>query len=379
MVLACIETYLKVTQTPLQPAQLAQQKFPIVMLNAVLNNNTGKLMEMRHLLRDPKYTKLWGKLYTKVLGQLAQGVSGIKGTDTIVFIKYGNILLNRRRHIAYGKTVVTYQPEKDDPNCTKLTAGGNRIVYHGNVSTPMVKMMTVKMHLNSVISTKKARYCTFDIKDFYLNTPMEQPEYMRLKLSDLPQDFVNLYNLTKIAEDNQYVYIKVQKGMYGLPQAGILAHRLLEQRLNEQGYQQSQVTLGLWKHLLRPISFTLCVDNFGVKYLGQEHAEHLLQVLDMHYKCLQDRDGKKYLGMDIDWDYEKRKVHVSMLEYVPKALMRFQHKAPSMPQYQPYTHIKPTYGATCQYAETNNALELLSKKNKTYVQEVIGMFLYYAR
>jgi hypothetical protein len=48
MVLACIETYVKVTQTPLQPAQLAKQKFPIVMLNAVLNNNTIKLMEMHH-------------------------------------------------------------------------------------------------------------------------------------------------------------------------------------------------------------------------------------------------------------------------------------------------------------------------------------------
>jgi hypothetical protein len=68
MVLACIETYVEVTQTPLQPAQLAQQKFSIVILNAGLNNDTDKLMEMRHLLRNPKYTKLWGKLYTKELG-----------------------------------------------------------------------------------------------------------------------------------------------------------------------------------------------------------------------------------------------------------------------------------------------------------------------
>jgi hypothetical protein len=98
-----------------------------------------------------------------------------------------------------------------------------------------------------------------------------------------------------------------------------------------------------------------------VKYIGQEHAEHLLHILNMHYKCLQDWDGKKNLGMDIDWDYKQRKVHVSMLEYVPKALMRFQHKAPKMPQHRPYPHVKPTYGATHQYAEANNMLELLSK------------------
>ncbi len=252
-------------------------------------------------------------------------------------------------------------------------------MHHGNLSMPMVKMMTVKMHLNSMISMKGAQYCTFDLKDFYLNTPMEQPEYMQMKLSDLPQEFVNLYNLTKIAENNGNMYIKVQKGMFGLLQAGILAHRLLEQRLNEHGYLQSQVTLELWKHALRHISFMLCVDDFSMKYAGREHAEHLLQVLNMHYKCLQHWDGKKYLGMDIDWDYKQMKIHVLMLEYVPEALMRFQHKAPSTPQHQLYPHVKPTYCAICQYAEASDTSELQSKENKTYIQEVMGTFLYYAR
>ncbi len=130
-----------------------------------------------------------GQLYTKELGRLAQGIPGTKGTDTIVFIKYDKILLDQRRNITYGKTVVTYQPEKDNPNQTRLTVGGNQIVCLFNVSTPTVKMMTVKMHLNSVISTKGAHYCTIDLKDFYLNTPMEWPEYMQLKLSNLPHDF----------------------------------------------------------------------------------------------------------------------------------------------------------------------------------------------
>jgi hypothetical protein len=65
---------------------------------------------------------------------------------------------------------------------------------------------------------------------------MERLEYMWMKLCDLPQEFVDLYDHTKIAEGNGNMYIKVQKGIYGLPQAGILAHRLLEQRLDEHGY-----------------------------------------------------------------------------------------------------------------------------------------------
>ena len=98
-----------------------------------------------------------------------------------------------------------------------------------DVSTPTVEMMMVKMHLNSVILTKGAQYCTMiDLNDFYLNKPMERPEYMQMKLKDLPQEFINMYNLTKIAEDNKHVYIRIQKRMYGLPQAGILAQQQLE-------------------------------------------------------------------------------------------------------------------------------------------------------
>ena len=66
--LACIQTYTKVTHKPVNPARLAQQKFSTKMINAVLNKDTGDLMEMRQLLSNPNYANLWGKLYTKELG-----------------------------------------------------------------------------------------------------------------------------------------------------------------------------------------------------------------------------------------------------------------------------------------------------------------------
>ncbi len=94
LVLACIQTYTEVTQKPIQASSLAQRKFPIEILNAVLNKDTGELMEMQQLLRNPKYPDLWGKSYTKELGCLTQGIPSIKGTDTIVFIKYDKIPLD---------------------------------------------------------------------------------------------------------------------------------------------------------------------------------------------------------------------------------------------------------------------------------------------
>jgi hypothetical protein len=120
------------------------------------------------------------------------------------------------------------------------------------------------------------------------------------------------------------------------------------------------------------------VDNFGIKYVGRMHAKHLASILSKHYKCLHDWDGQQYLGMNIDWDYTGQAIHVSMLNYVPKALTRFQHTPPHISQHQQYPHVKPTYGAKAQYTKDINTSLPLDKKGKKYIKEVIGTFLYCA-
>jgi hypothetical protein len=55
-----------------------------------------------------------------------------------------------------------------------------------------------------------------------------------------------------------FIYIKIQKGMYGLPQAGIIAQELLKKCLNKHGYRQSPLTPGLWRHDFRPIIHAVC-------------------------------------------------------------------------------------------------------------------------
>ena len=62
-----------------------------------------------------------------------------------------------------------------------------------------------------------------DTKDFYLNTPMKRPEYMRLKITDIPDEIIEEYNLREIVDEDRYVYCEITKGMFGLPQAGIIA------------------------------------------------------------------------------------------------------------------------------------------------------------
>ena len=97
---------------------------------------------------------------------------------------------------------------------------------------------------------------------------MDRPEYVRIKLTDIPTEFIEEYTLTEYAY-NGWVYFEINKGVYGLKQAGKLANDLLTERLQLSGYYQCPLTPGLWRHQWRPISFVLIVDDFGIKYVGK--------------------------------------------------------------------------------------------------------------
>ena len=147
----------------------------------------------------------------------------------------------------------------------RITVGGNLIDYPGELTTRTADLTTTKLLWNSVISTPGARYSTVDIKSFYLETPLDRFEYMKMSMDLIPDEFADAYGLHEKAKDG-YVYMEIRKGMYGLPQAGILANKLLKKRLAKKGYYEMPHTPGLWKHIWRPIMFSLVVDDFGIKY-----------------------------------------------------------------------------------------------------------------
>jgi hypothetical protein len=131
-----------------------------------------------------------------------------------------------------------------------------------------------------------------------------------------------------LATPDGYFYCEIQKEMYGLPQAGNIAPQLLEKQLQQYGYYQSATTPGLWKHDTQLISFTLVIDSFGVKYVGKKNAQHLLDTVQQFYKCSCNWDGERYWVLTIKWDYNRQKVHLSMPNYINKALVWFQHTPP---------------------------------------------------
>ena len=216
---------------------------------------------------------------------------------------------------------------------------------------------------------------TMDISNFYLVMPLHCPKFIRMKLSDIPDKVIDEYKLRSKATPDGNVYIKAKRGMYGLLQAGLLANKPLKQQLNKDGYRQSKLVPGLWKHNLQSIQFTLVVDDFGVKYVGKEHANHLKKVLEEHYKLTCNWTGTRYIGITLDWDYTKHHVHLSMPGYVSKALKQFQHIAAKC-EYAPYPSVLIQYGAKKQYTTQPSTTPVLDSQAKKFIQQVCGKFLF---
>jgi hypothetical protein len=321
------------------------------------------------------------ELFGKDFGGTAQGdcKTGQKGTNSIFVMTYAEIPhIPKGQTVTYARVVVDFRPQKADPHHIRITAGGNLINYPGELSKRTVDLTTSKLMWNSVLSTDDARYMCLDIKNFYLSAPLDRFEYMKIPLTLFPQWTVNQYKLNTHAL-NGFVYLEMRRAVWGLPQAGILANKLLRKRLLPHGYYECMNTPGLWKHVSRPISFTLVVDNFGVKYVGKEHATHLINSIKESYDIVEDWTGDLYCAISLDWNYENRTLNISMPAYIKKLLRTYQHRMPVRPQHCPYTPPPKQYGAKAQTPLLIGISPKLTPDKKKEIQRVVGCILYYAR
>jgi hypothetical protein len=216
-----------VTPPPVDQATYA------VMLNTIVDPTTGQFMEYRHLIADPKTRTTWMTAAANEFGRLMAGLPhGIDGTNTMSFIRKDEVPTGRM--VTYAQFCCDFRPQKSEPHQCRITVGGDRTDYVGEVLTKTADLTTIKCLLNSVVSKPKGGFMTANVKNFYLNTPMDRPEYMRISIKNIPQEIIDEYQVQNLVHKG-YVYCKIVKGMYGLPQAGRLANKLLEQRLKPHG------------------------------------------------------------------------------------------------------------------------------------------------
>ena len=125
---------------------------------------------------------------------------------------------------------------------------------------------------------------------------------MRINLDHIPDNIIDKYDMRPFAYNNAVV-VEVNKGIYGLPQAGKLAQDRLIKHLAKHGYHQATNTPCLFRHSSNSVAFTLVVDDFGIKYTNDADADHLLRVLRELYVMTEDRGTEqKYVGITIQHD-----------------------------------------------------------------------------
>jgi hypothetical protein len=201
------------------------------MANAVICPETGKSLKHQELITKFRHKIKW-------MRSIANEINRLYNTNITRFIHWSNIPKGRK--VTYGSFIVDIKDHKEEKERTILTVGGT------------AGLTTAKILINSVISTLGAKFLVIDIHNFYLNTPLGRFEYMVINLSSLSQETIENYNLIELSQDGK-VHMEIQKGMYGLTQAGILANELLQRNLAKDGYRPTQHIHGLWTHDTRPI------------------------------------------------------------------------------------------------------------------------------
>jgi hypothetical protein len=144
-----------------------------------------------------------------------------------------------------------------------------------------------------------------------------------------------------------FIYLKMRGAVWGLPQEGILANKLLRKQLLPHGYYKCANMPDLWKHKTRPISSMLVVDDFGIKYVGKEHVDHLIWYIKQKYELTKDWMDL-YCGIKLNWDHNACTLDISMSGYIKKLLLQYKHRIPSKPQHCPYAPTPKQYGAKAQ-------------------------------
>ena len=131
--------------------------------------------------------------------------------------------------------------------------------------------------------------------------------------------------------------------------------------------------------IIQKTTFTLVVDDFGVKYHNTTDALHIINSLKEQYSITIDWIGKLYIGITLHWNYKKGLLDLSMPGYIEQDFNKFTHPPPRRSQHSPHASIPPTFGKEQQLTSLPNTLPFIDESGIRHVQEVVGTLLYHAR
>ena len=119
---------------------------------------------------------------------------------------------------------------------------------------------------------------TINIKYFRLGNPMNQYEDMQIPVTYIPGYIMFQNNLVSLAVNNN-ILVKIRKGIYKLPHAGLIVQQRLNKYFYQYEYTSAESALGIYTHHARKTTFTLIVDDFGLKYYNTTKALYTINYL----------------------------------------------------------------------------------------------------
>jgi hypothetical protein len=327
--------------------------------------------ELRHdkLMKGP-HAEIWDQLTADEYDRL------IERTGTMSFIDWSKKPSNRPASNMVLACTDKLKVGLGRKRRVRATHGG-RTDYSGDLSAYTASLASAKILFNSIISTHDAKFASIDIVDFYLNTPLDRPEFVIIRRNQIPNSTWTKYNLNNFVHNN-CVMARLDKTIPGLPQSGILAQQALVAHLGQHGYTfhaGCEIT-----HATRKTQATLVVDDFGIKYINEDDLTHLIDTLQLKYAITIDRTGSQYIGLTLDWTYDgpDRKVQLSMPHVIPKLLACLGVEKLLHATNNPTEYERPIYGSKIQLAEEEDKSPLLPPERTTRVQSIIGSLSYYA-
>ena len=183
-------------------------------------NEDGTRLTSATSLKGPDKV-LWEKAHGEEIVRLIESKTGR-------FIQMSEMPRDRTAAYYNPQLKIKLKPEGIQRR-VRGTIGGDKVYYPGVTAAYVAHLETIRIQLNAAAS-EDAYICKADINDFYLGTPLDRKEYMRISLKHIPSDIQARYNIASMVH-NGYVLMEISKGIYGLPQAGKLAQDRLVKHL----------------------------------------------------------------------------------------------------------------------------------------------------
>ena len=288
--------------------------------------------------------------------------------------------------VAFGNPII--KSKLDPLDHSKIIEYRTRLTW-GKVNNPTNHITTsstidttaVKLFLNSVVSDPKAIVSTVDISDFYLNSKLKSPAYLKVPLRFLPPITRSWLQVDHLPNDSTILF-EVYNAIYGMDDAGRVSQLDLIEHLTPHGYHMCRHTPGLFYHDTRhSFRFATWVDDFIIKSdPSTDDLSHFITILRQKYPIKFEPTAKSYIGYHIQLkrflDHSLDTLTIDMVDYATSGLQALAFRQTSKPN-SPIIYTPPVYGSTIQLAPIDDSPAATSE-DQTYLRQAIGIFRYYA-